>query len=254
MAKEAGPKFPGGIRLAQARRVRSLSVSQLAHRADVPERSIRQYETGKVDPSSTTLARISEALDVRLEWLITGKEPMGVDARRSWQDVGIVVRTRESEGRLAKIDAVAAQQLAEQPEEFYVLPLLNGTAACGPGHVVHEEDIEGPAIIHRSWCPHPERTDYVRCRGHSMEPTVPDEAIVTIDRAESDPEQLLGYVVAIWVAAEEAVTIKRLAKNSQGDYVAMPDRRTPDVLPFELSPDDRIIGRVRTVHAEVGKT
>jgi len=253
MAKEIGPRFAGGARLTEARKARSMSVSQLSQRSNVAERSIRQYESGQVDPCSTTLERIAAALDVRMEWLVAGKEPMRIDARRAWQDIGIVVRQRDAEGRQAKIDAVAAEQLAEQPEEFYVLPLLNGTAACGPGHVVHEEDIEGPAVIHRSWCPHPERTDYVRCRGHSMEPTVPDEAIVTIDRAETDPEQLLGYVVAVWVATEDAVTIKRLAKNKQGDYVAMPDHRSPDVLPFELAPEDRIIGKVRTVHAELAK-
>ena len=34
--------------------------------------------------------------------------------------------------------------------------------------------IEGPAIIHKSWCPHPDSTDYVRVKGDSMEPGIPD--------------------------------------------------------------------------------
>ena len=241
------PKFPGGARLRQAREASGLSVTRLAHLSDVPERSIRQYESGRTDPSATNLARLARTLGARMEWIVAGDGPMQSDARASWRGASIVVVARGESGA----DRAAAQALRDQPGDFYVLPLLKGVAACGPGHVVSEGEVEGPAVIHRDWCPHPERTDYVRCKGHSMEPTIPDGAIVTIDRAENRPEELVGCVVAVWVAEQDAVTLKRLDRNRRGAYVAMPDNQTADALPFELAPDDRIIGRVLTIHAEV---
>ena len=243
-------RFEGGPRLRQARLDRGLSVTRLAQAAGVAERSIRLYESGGADPSSTNLAALAKALSARMEWIATGQGSREADAQEAWRGVHVALRSR---GDRPDLDQAVETSLLSQPDEFYVLPLLKGVAACGPGHVVSEDEIEGPAIIHRAWCPHPQSTDYVRCQGQSMAPTIPDRAIVTIDRAENDPAALVGYVVAVWVAAEDAVTIKRLARNSKGAYVAMPDNRSADYLPFELAPEDRVIGRVRTIHAELAR-
>ena len=249
-------RFPGGARLREARQARGLTVTGLAHLADVAERSIRQYENGRADPGSTTLAALADVLRVRLEWIITGDGTMERDGRDAWRDATVRLTPRGGSERASEgvdLDAEAARRFEEAPNEFYVLPLLRGLAACGPGYMVRDDDIEGPAIIHRSWCPHPSQTDYVRCRGDSMEPSIPDGAIVTIDRSERDPAALEGCVVAVWIADREAVTIKRLFRNSRGGYVAMPDNLTADSLPIELAPGDRVIGRVRTVHAELSR-
>lgn len=253
MAHSASQRFPGGTRLRRARDARGWSVTRLAHQADVAERSIRQYESGRADPGSTTLAALASALRVRAEWIVLGAGPMELDSRDTWRHATVAVAARSRDAEMQDTDAAAVRELDERPEEFYVLPLLRGVAACGPGHVVGDDDIEGPAIIHKNWCPHPEQTDYIRCQGLSMEPAIPDGAMVTIDRAESDPDRLVGYVVAVWLAEQEAVTIKRLARNSRGGFVAMPDNPTADVLSVELGPNDRVIGRVRTVHAELGR-
>jgi len=250
MPPKTNIRFEGGPRLRQARLDRGLSVTRLAQAAGVAERSIRLYESGGANPSATNLAALARALGARMEWIVTGQGPRDAGAQQAWRNVEVTLRSR---GERPDLDKSIETSIREQPDQFYVLPLLKGVAACGPGHVVSEDEIEGPAIIHRAWCPHPESTDYVRCQGQSMAPTIPDRAIVTIDRAEADPAALVGYVVAVWVAAEDAVTIKRLARNSKGAYVAMPDNRSADYLPFELAPEDRVIGRVRTIHAELGR-
>lgn len=249
-------RFPGGVRLREARSARGFSVTRLAHLADVAERSIRQYEKGEADPGSTTLAALTSALRVRMEWIVTGEGTMEPDGRDAWREATVHLTPRGGADHVSEgvdLDAEAARRFEEAPEDFYVLPLLRGLAACGPGYVVRDDDIEGPAIIHRSWCPHPSRTDYVRCEGNSMEPSIPDGAIITIDRSERDPAALEGHVVALWIADREAVTIKRLFRKREGGHVAMPDNLTADSLPIELAPGDRIIGRVRTVHAELGR-
>lgn len=140
-----------------------------------------------------------------------------------------------------------------QLAEFYVLPLYSDEVAAGTPLEMRDTEIEGPAIIHRSWCPHPNETDYVRVRstGDSMEPTIPAGAIVTVDRHDIEPENLVGKVVAIGMRGG-GVTLKRLQKVEGGGYVGVPDNAARDNKAVTLGENDRIIGLVQTVHARVG--
>lgn len=159
------------------------------------------------------------------------------------------VRTMEVKAINAGLASVDDLQMSE----FYVLPLYADEVAAGTPRDMRDTEIEGPAIIHRSWCPHPEETDYVRVSstGTSMEPTIPAGSIVTIDRFETDPEKLLGKVVAIGVSGG-GVTLKRLQKSERGDYIGIPDNPTPNNQPIALTEEgDRIIGLVVTVHARL---
>jgi SOS-response transcriptional repressor LexA len=135
-------------------------------------------------------------------------------------------------------------------EDFYVLPLYSDEAAAGEPLQMRDTEIEGPAVIHRSWCPNPHMTDYVRisASGTSMEPTIPAGSIVTIDRSQSAAEELIGKIVAIAIK-DGGVTIKRLRKTSRDGYVGEPDNPTCENRTIYIEEGDRIIGRVTTVHA-----
>jgi phage repressor protein C with HTH and peptisase S24 domain len=134
--------------------------------------------------------------------------------------------------------------------DFYVLPLYSDEAAAGEPLQMRDTEVEGPAIIHKNWCPNPHMTDYVRisASGTSMEPTIPAGAIVTIDRSQSVPEELIGKIVAIAIK-DGGVTIKRLRKTSRNGYVGEPDNPTYENRTIYIEEGDRIIGRVTTVHA-----
>lgn len=137
--------------------------------------------------------------------------------------------------------------------QFYALPLYADEVAAGSPLDVRDTEIEGPAIIHQAWCPHPEETDYVRVHstGDSMEPTIPAGSIITIDRHETDPGRLLGKVVAIGML-EGGVTIKRLQRTERGGYVGVPDNPAAVDKAVTIGEGDRIIGLVNTVHARIG--
>lgn len=61
-----------GKRIKQARKEKGLTQRQLADKVAVHPNAIGEYERGAVVPSFTTMVKISEALDVSLDWLAGG--------------------------------------------------------------------------------------------------------------------------------------------------------------------------------------
>ena len=177
-------------------------------------------------------------------WLLFGEGTM-----RGTPETGEAVRDRD----IKAINLAGASDSDRQLAEFYILPLYADEVAAGLPREVRDTEIEGPAILHRAWCPHPQETDYVRVAstGSSMEPTIPAGAMVTIDRAECDPERLIGKVVAVGLR-EGGVTLKRLQKDGRGGYVGVPDNKAADHTVVPIGDGDRLIGIVQTVHARIG--
>ena len=209
--------------------------------------NVSRYERGRTIPGHV-LARVAFAYGVSPLWLACGKgamfSPTHADAIR---ELELAVPSPSG-----KADGPRPTTKAEMAE-FYVLPLLRDPTAAGPGRQITESDVEGPAVIHRAWCPHPTRTDYVRVKGNSMEPIIPDNSIVTIDKTYTGPDASAGHVVAIYMAATEEVTIRRLQRDDVNAkrFVGVPDNPAPPNRPHVLEAGDRIIGRVLSVHAQV---
>jgi phage repressor protein C with HTH and peptisase S24 domain len=209
--------------------------------------NVSRYEAGRTIPAHV-LSRVIKAYGVSPLWLLNGRGPMFPPTEADHiRELGLAI-PRAEEG-VARIAPKAAADLSE----FYVLPLLRDPTAAGPGRRITDHDVEGPAVIHRAWCPHPSRTDYVRVKGDSMEPAIPDGSIVTIDKSYSSPDALVGGVAAIYIAATEEVTLRRLQRDDVNPrrYVGVPDHPTRENRPHVLEEGDRIIGRVVSVHALV---
>lgn len=65
-----------GSRLRLARKRWMLNQGQLADKAGVGVATIRRMEGAKYDQRLSTAAKLADALRVRVEWLLTGEEPM----------------------------------------------------------------------------------------------------------------------------------------------------------------------------------
>ena len=211
--------------------------------------NVSRYERGRTLPGHV-LARVVSAYGVSARWLLAGKGRMFAPTRADRiREVELTVPA--ANGGQAAVGRIKPTD--RELTEFYVLPLLRDPTAAGPGRRITDDDVEGPAIIHRVWCPHPGRTDYVRVKGDSMEPVIPDGAIVTIDRSYTAAEALVGTVAAIYIAATEEVTIRRLQKDAVRPkrYIGVPDNMTRQNRPLILEEGDRIIGKVISVHALV---
>lgn len=53
-----------------------MTQDELAHRAGVGVATIRRAENGYFDPRMATARKLADALQVRVEWLLTGDDPM----------------------------------------------------------------------------------------------------------------------------------------------------------------------------------
>lgn len=62
-----------GERIAQARAERGVSQADLARAIAVSRSAVTQWESGRSEPSSANLRRISEFLEVSIEWLSAGR-------------------------------------------------------------------------------------------------------------------------------------------------------------------------------------
>ena len=220
---------------------------RFAKRIGESHSNVSRYERGRTIPAHV-LTRVASAYGVSAQWLLTGRGPM-IEPTRADQLRAVEVSLAGSEPGAGAMEPPTAAEMSE----FVVLPLLRDPTAAGPGRHITDADVEGPAIIHQAWCPHPSRTDYVRVKGDSMEPGIPDGSIVTIDRSYTSPETSVGAVVAVYLAATEEVTIRRLQRDAVKTkrYIGIPDNLTPRNRPVVLDADDRIIGRVISVHALV---
>ncbi len=63
-----------GARIRALRNLGQISLDELARRCDLSKTGLWQIETGRTEPRAGTLWRLSRALRVSIDWLVTGKE------------------------------------------------------------------------------------------------------------------------------------------------------------------------------------
>lgn len=61
-----------GLRVRQCRQGMRLSLDELSKRCGRSKTMLWQLETGRSEPGAETLARLSEALQVSIDWLVLG--------------------------------------------------------------------------------------------------------------------------------------------------------------------------------------
>lgn len=117
------------------------------------------------------------------------------------------------------------------------IPII-GEIACGDP-ITAEENIEG-YMEETFEKPIPSGTLFaLRCKGHSMEPTIHDGSLVTI-REQPDVED--GEIAAVLVDGDTEATLKRVKR--QGDLVMlMPDNKNYDPIILDEKNPGRIIGK-----------
>lgn len=117
------------------------------------------------------------------------------------------------------------------------IPII-GEIACGDP-ITAEENIEGytEVIFDKSV---PSGILFaLHCKGHSMEPTIPDGSMVVI---KSQPTVEDGEIAAVLVDDDNEATLKRV--KHQGDLVMlMPDNKEYDPIILDKDHPGRIVGK-----------
>lgn len=125
------------------------------------------------------------------------------------------------------------------------IPII-GEIACGDP-ITAEENIEGytEEIFEK---PVPSGTLFgLRCKGHSMEPTIHDGSIVTI-REQPDVED--DEIAAVLIDDDSEATLKRV-KHQGGSIILIPDNKEFSPIILNKENPGRILGKVVHVSWDV---
>lgn len=162
---------------ARLARVISLfeSRAEAASVAGVSVEQIRKYVHGLNKPSLEPVARLAAAKRVSLDWVWSGEGPMEIGHHVGEPLVPYGVRP----------EAVAA--LGDM-REFVLVPHYDVEASAGAGREPRREEAIGTIAFRRDWLRRrgvdPTDANVIRVIGDSMEPELPDGALVLVDTAQ----------------------------------------------------------------------
>lgn len=209
-------EFSGGNRAAFARF------------CGIQESSVRQYVTG-TKPSLENLVAISDATKRSLDWLV-----------------------READSQIS----APAEALGELSGDFALVPRYDVRASAGLGALVHAETIAEHLAFRRDWLSRlgitPANGILAEIAGDSMEPTIPDGALILINTAVHRVQN--GYIYAI--RREDELLVKRVQIRVDGTVVLISDNARYDREEFsaDRAVDLHVVGQVVwNAYALVGK-
>lgn len=196
------PPEAGG-RLANLRKTLSMSQQAMADLVGVTQATLSAIERGVSPLSAEVLYGLAchlPAIDIRQ--LLCGKDSE-VDALLVAAQVRPVIRPLSDNLHDLPPDGVA--------DDYVAVPLVDGRVAAGPGAVVWEA-VRSLVWVYRPEMGRRKNLVAVQVMGDSMSPTIPDRAIIIIDK---DSRQPVGRRKGIWALRTEDgdTQIKRLHRH-----------------------------------------
>lgn len=190
-----------GAQIRKYRKLKNLTQKELGFRIGVKHNTISGYENGTSEPEQNVLFAIADALGISINDLFP--PPTNV--------------------------------IPASPD-FVKIPVV-GSIACGTP-ILAVENISDYIYMPTDLLPKG-NLFYLRAKGTSMEPTIPNGSLVLI---RQEPEVESGAIAAVLVNGDTEATLKRIKR--QGNLVILvPDN--PEFEPMVVTPDNpaHIIGR-----------
>jgi len=206
-----------------------MTQEELAERIGRSLSTVRNWEKGRTTPSRGDLILIARATGARLEWLLTGEGPSGLESEPGPKASAASVDTTD--------------------DDVVLVPLVTARAEAGRGELILDTGVEsfiayGKASLRSEIGFLPHRLIALRVTGDSMTPTlVPgDIAIVALD----DVELIQGGVYVL--RFHDVLMIKRLREANGQKLVLTSDNGAYPPLVFRRDEasqlDIQIVGRV----------
>lgn len=199
-----------GKRIKEFRKAHNLTTEELAEKIGTTRATVTRYENGVRKANQDVLFQLADIFNVSVDDFFPPRDSMPSN----------IIYPLSS----------GLQQVS--------IPII-GTVACGDP-ITAEENIEG-YTKETFEKPAPSGTLFaLRCKGHSMEPIIPNGALVTL-RAQPDVED--DEIAAVLVDGDNEATLKRI-KHQNGMVMLLPENK--DYTPIILNKDNpgRIVGKV----------
>lgn len=211
-----------GFQLKMLREKHSMTQTQLADKLNVSKQTVSNWEVGRKIPRMGYIEKLSQIFNVPKSQIIDGNA----------DQVSTLPSNMEHHYR--------------SNTTIVSIPLL-GEIACGEP-ITAEENVEDHIthIYPAGQVPEGNLFD-LRAKGDSMDPTIPNGAIVTV---REQPEVEDGQIAAVLVNGDTEATLKRV-KHINGMVVLQPDNDTFDPIILTKDHPGRIIGRAIEVKSKL---
>lgn len=202
-----------GQRIRQFRLNRNLTAEELAKKLNTTRASITRYENGDRKANQDVLFQLAEIFNVSVDDFFPN---------RSTDKSGITNVIYPKGGSLHRVS----------------IPIV-GTIACGDP-ITAEENIEGytEQVFTQ---PVPSGNLFaLRCKGDSMEPTIPNGALAII---HEQPEVEDGEIAAVLVDDDNEATLKRVKHQGNLVLLVADNSKKYDPIVLDKNHPGRIVGK-----------
>lgn len=199
--------------LYKARISKGLSAEKLAKLVGVSKTTIYRYEKGQIEKMPMQiLTKLAKVLNISPAFIA------GLD----------------SEPSLSK--TISNNKINILPSKIKMVPILGEIACVEP--ITTTENVEGYLEEPEDSLPSG-TVFYLKAKGHSMEPTIPDEANVLIRQQTSVEE---NEIAAVLVNSDTEATLKRV-KYQKDIIILVPDNSNYDPIIVNQENSARILGK-----------
>lgn len=217
-----------GERLALIRGDKSQSA--FAEEFGLSKTTIARYENGTTFPDVDLAAQICDKYDIRIAWLIYGREPR----KRS--------ETPPPGGN--EQECLIPQWQKPDHEMFTYVPLVSARLAAGGGSFALSGDVVGYYAFRKDWlkktASDADNVVLSIVSGDSMSPTLKENDFVMIDAGQTRIIDDLIYAIRI----EDTIMIKRL-RHRPGDIIKVVADDRDKYEAYEISRQDiHVLGQV----------
>ncbi|MCC4470056.1 XRE family transcriptional regulator [Limosilactobacillus reuteri] len=197
-----------GTQIKKLRKERKYTQAHLAELLGTKPTTVASWEQGRNKPLMDKVQKMSIIFGVPISDIV-GDEESGLPANIIYPK-GLKRVTLPIIGEIACGDPITA----EENIEGYTEVIFDKKVPSGPLFALH-------------------------CKGHSMEPTIPDGSMVVI---KSQPTVEDGEIAAVLVDNDSEATLKRI--KHQGDLIMlMPDNKEYDPIILDKDHPGRIVGK-----------
>ena len=199
-------------------------------------------ETNKSGTSLKSAISIATALGVSLDYLAGWID----DPRPAWE---LLVQLNAKKAALHDIEeGHAVEPTPTDEEETVHIGIREIESSTGAEASVDNDGVRTMLQFSVRWLKErglrPSSCRIIRVRGESMEPTLPDGAIILVDLATEHPKSGRIFVIR----TGDGLTVKRLAKNTRVGWLLESDHPQRSLWPTQPWPEDaEIVGEVRWV-------
>jgi SOS-response transcriptional repressor LexA/DNA-binding XRE family transcriptional regulator len=250
-SRKKQPELPEWAqRILQLRGRLNCSQGEFGRRIECSAMTVSRWEAGHQPPTAEHYIQLGRLAGDEECWFFW--EKAGLRTADVVRTLPERVRRKLPVSRAPELETAKAgaglQHHALNSPPLVAIPLLKalaGTPGCLGNKGMSLERMPATRVVGapRDWCPNPSYTSLLRIKGHSMEPLIPEGAIVAVDSFQSDRTELDGKVVVV-SSEEKGLCVSRFRHYEGIDILEPENHREYSAMVLKRGSGWHIVGRV----------